>query len=687
MDVPLPATASGPAIDSPSDLSYSSGPSCTSTRSTSPDSASARAFSYNSFPLADLRVTAANIEHISPALLSQPSAMDKNSFQSVNDRRNKLVGEQLIGNQFQYVKQQHQQQSVSPELQVVRTGIQASPGHHRSLTSANWRVQTTDDIAPLQPHVMYNPMEASAAHHLQHSSSVRAATFRNPRIDHLPRLQYAAGSISYPNLGPLSDAQLDGSFAYCYDRGNGQYTRLIPADMLPPLQNIQALQLGCVGMVVVPQPRGLPPNGHSSNTEPVVVRASEQRSPTTPTSPKDTIQSRIDNIVAATPSTPTHLQNTAPPGQRRPKIYCDKWVHEGVCAFTQQGCKYKHEMPSDKITQHQLGLFHGYPQWWKKHQADLARQREAPSPDSPKTFDQQHDSDHAVLNDGRYFVRANNSTAGNGGTRGGGLGLNSDAGGQLTWRHGVEYGDPQIRRPPSSIGRATISRGPGGTMRNSIVPNSSDNNLSPCPVSYGSPFGPIARPGRSAAGGAISTESTRGPSTEQPTTESYAMSQGMRRSPPDVVSVSAASILPTSNPYASLDCINGGGDEDASEGLASLHMTIDDGIIPSFGHMPRCSYEKPIVSFILPASLGYSFRPILRPRVISALLAELAYTHTLRLSADGTGMQTILSNRFWTEAYEPIVLPDHAPRNGKVLLSNDEIKREKSPYYELVGKA
>lgn len=51
-------------------------------------------------------------------------------------------------------------------------------------------------------------------------------------------------------------------------------------------------------------------------------------------------------------------------------------MHEGTCAFTQQGCKYKHEMPLDKATQLSLGLFHGLPSWWKKHQANLSRQRE-----------------------------------------------------------------------------------------------------------------------------------------------------------------------------------------------------------------------------------------------------------------------------------------------------------------------
>jgi hypothetical protein len=45
------------------------------------------------------------------------------------------------------------------------------------------------------------------------------------------------------------------------------------------------------------------------------------------------------------------------------------WIHKGICAFTQQGCKYKHEMPLDKATQTSLGLFHGLPEWYKRAQA------------------------------------------------------------------------------------------------------------------------------------------------------------------------------------------------------------------------------------------------------------------------------------------------------------------------------
>ena len=81
------------------------------------------------------------------------------------------------------------------------------------------------------------------------------------------------------------------------------------------------------------------------------------------------LQKQIDRIVATSPLT-----------QKKPKIYCDKWVHEGVCAFTQQGCKYKHEMPIDLATQHSLGLFHGFPPWWKKLQAELQRRQEVEEP-------------------------------------------------------------------------------------------------------------------------------------------------------------------------------------------------------------------------------------------------------------------------------------------------------------------
>ncbi|KAI3322461.1 hypothetical protein HD806DRAFT_545157 [Xylariaceae sp. AK1471] len=601
-------TASGPTINSPSDLSYSSGPSHTSTRNTSPDSVAA--VSRHSSPLLDLSV-AAEIEHTTNTLLdAQPTNMDRNSFQSINDRRNKLANERATANQFQHPQQQQQQPQLALQPQGVRPGIQQQqqqqppPGHIRSLTSANWRAHPNEDVILSQPQPqpqprnMYNIFDATATHHLQHHPSVRNTPYPSSRVDHQLQIQHPS-ITPYPNFGPISDTQLDGSYAYCYDRGNGQYTRLIPADMLPPLQNIPALQQSCTGMVVLPQPRGLSPNGYSNSTEPVAIRSP----PATPTSPADNIQSRIDNIVAATPSTPTHVPSTghpgigpssssgAPPNQRRPKIYCDKWVHEGVCAFTQQGCKYKHEMPSDKVTQHQLGLFHGYPQWWKKHQSDLARQREVPL-ESPRSSGQANDS---KSNTERYLDRTS-SAVGSGGPRGGGLSLTSDAGGQLGWRHSGEYGgDPQMLGTPSSMIRGTISRGGvGASVRNPMgmfpsvishppviqsqrnaqlltlplhttAASSPDNNLSPCPVSYGSPFGPIAPPARSNAAATISTETVRGSPAAQAVREPDTITRGTQESTLASTNMAASSMLPTSNPYASLDSFDDSGEQSISE--------------------------------------------------------------------------------------------------------------------------
>ncbi|SPN97420.1 uncharacterized protein DNG_00934 [Cephalotrichum gorgonifer] len=185
--------------------------------------------------------------------------------------------------------------------------------------------------------------------------------------------------------GPAED-DLDEAYAYCYDRGNGEYTRLVPADMLPELRNIPARQRNRQGMVVLPMPAGRPYRGTCSNTCPIILTfglttlVSEpvaqdssalhhhQRSSmdTRQAGTSASLQSRIDSIV-----------KSAPP--RRNKVFCDKWVHEGTCAFTQQGCKFRHEMPADRATQQAMGLFHGLPTWWKKHQAELQRQRSEPS--------------------------------------------------------------------------------------------------------------------------------------------------------------------------------------------------------------------------------------------------------------------------------------------------------------------
>ncbi|KAI1344824.1 hypothetical protein F5Y15DRAFT_6651 [Xylariaceae sp. FL0016] len=422
MDHPLPTALSSPsapiAVNSPSDLSYSSGPSHTSTRNTSPDSGAVAP--RHSSPRLDLNLKA-NVEYTPNTLLELQTSttnMDRatNPFQSVNERRTKLVIDRnTAASQFQ----QHfiPPQSQAAAAAALRSSAQPlSPGTvaSRSLTSSNWRIQPIDELSPQSRSNMYSPFDSPASHgqslSQQQQTSIRSVPYPSPQTDQQTQ-QFGSNPAvaAYSTLGTplITEYQLETSYAYCYQRADGGYTRLIPADMLPELRDVPRHQKTSSGMLVVPQPRALPPSGQPSNMQRVVLRTP----PNTPTSPADTIQSRIDNIVASTPPTPTsathplshpaqpqnqgamalhhhphhhHAHSSTPivhhhasQGQRRPKVYCDKWVHEGVCAFTQQGCKYKHEMPFDKVTQHQLGLFHGFPAWWKKHQADLARQRDA----------------------------------------------------------------------------------------------------------------------------------------------------------------------------------------------------------------------------------------------------------------------------------------------------------------------
>ncbi|KAI1177733.1 hypothetical protein F4777DRAFT_596379 [Nemania sp. FL0916] len=660
---------SGPGVSSPSGLSYSSGPSPTS-RNTSPASVSTSALSPYSSPLVDVRVPPArNIEYNPDPHSDPPANMDKTSFQAAGDRYRKLANERPVVNMAQHSQQQQEQ--------LARASGQGLP---RGLASSNWRAHTGEDlvVSQSQSPIMYNTFDGALSpttHNLQ-LQSTHPQQFPGRRFaQHYNHFQHAAAAAvaPYPNFGAVSEAQLDQSFAYCYDRGNGQYTRLIPADMLPPLQNVAATQQGCGGMVVLPQPRGLTPNGHSSNTEPVALR---NPAVTSSTSPSDTIQSRIDNIVAATPpplpptahlNSPTHNSNinnsnsgnnnsgnhNAQLGahqhqpQRRPKIYCDKWVHEGVCAFTQQGCKYKHEMPADKLTQHQLGLFHGFPQWWKKQQADLARQRDAPLPlSSSSAGDASGAKDSGGGGDGSGWGRerfplnraavglgsgggsgSGSAGGGGGGGAGGGMGAGAGAGARrvasgltggaavpdigrlsLTWRHpgnsggGGNGGDyttgceNQALAPPPTIGRS--SRGVGSTIR-SPMGNPAEQNLTPYQVSYGSPFGPIGPPGRgNTMNMAANMNTTTAAATASPADSAGTRSPFVADTPSDSTSSSSpteirtgttTSMLATSNPYATLDTFDGSNDSGGSSGDQT---TNENPTTTAYAETPRLNSSR-----------------------------------------------------------------------------------------------
>jgi len=221
-------------------------------------------------------------------------------------------------------------------------------------------------------------------------TSTDSAYFSRPITD-------VSGGYLYP-----TKHQLEIAYSYGYERPDGSYTRLVPADLLPPIIGISQHQ-GPEGLIIVPPPRASSPRSREGLTSsPIIIsqnviqtlprarpcqasavgddRPEQSRS-------NDALQYQIDTIVARGPQALTYA--TPPPTSntglgpvvsmssripddtpaKKEKIYCDKWVHEGVCAFTQQGCKYKHEMPLDKATQRELGLNNGLPAWYKRQQA------------------------------------------------------------------------------------------------------------------------------------------------------------------------------------------------------------------------------------------------------------------------------------------------------------------------------
>lgn len=92
--------------------------------------------------------------------------------------------------------------------------------------------------------------------------------------------QYAgAGLGPRGGLGPADQA-----YAYCLDRGGGEYTRLIPADMLPDMQDVPRRQRGAEGMAVLPVPGGRAPRGVRGTTCPILFKVSNAITSTTLTS-------------------------------------------------------------------------------------------------------------------------------------------------------------------------------------------------------------------------------------------------------------------------------------------------------------------------------------------------------------------------------------------------------------------
>lgn len=107
---------------------------------------------------------------------------------------------------------------------------------------------------------------------------------RNPRYaqwrqELAPIEGYRPSMVRANGHAAIATPLTSGPYAYCLDRGNGQVTRLIPADMLPPLQEIPRQEPARFGLSVLsapmaPAPRGIPPTDQSVTVVSVVVSRS-----------------------------------------------------------------------------------------------------------------------------------------------------------------------------------------------------------------------------------------------------------------------------------------------------------------------------------------------------------------------------------------------------------------------------
>ncbi|PTB38995.1 hypothetical protein M441DRAFT_146008 [Trichoderma asperellum CBS 433.97] len=219
------------------------------------------------------------------------------------------------------IRQQQMMYPIQHQMNHTTPGTTAATAS-RGLASSNWRTIGQDgrSFTRVLPQAQLGTNLAQAA--MGHGEERGIAT--------------GAGPVSWPS-------SVNDGYAYYLNRGDGQVTRLIPADVLPSLNEIPPREPEQRGMIVLPLPRGARPSGTADINLAV------------------TVKNQIDRIVA-----------TGPNMHKRNKVYCDMWIHEGRCAFTQTGCKFKHEMPLDEESQRALGLFQGLPAWFKKQQEESA---------------------------------------------------------------------------------------------------------------------------------------------------------------------------------------------------------------------------------------------------------------------------------------------------------------------------
>lgn len=103
--------------------------------------------------------------------------------------------------------------------------------------------------------------------------------------------------------------------------------------------------------------RQVTPPSHTANTNPAILPPASSPPATTTTLTPTALPPTASNSASPTPSP-----------KKKEKIYCSFWIRRGECDYTQQGCLYKHEMPTDRETLKDLGI-NMIPRWWREANA------------------------------------------------------------------------------------------------------------------------------------------------------------------------------------------------------------------------------------------------------------------------------------------------------------------------------
>jgi hypothetical protein len=262
------ATASLPSFSDKLCFSpVSSGASCTSaSRDSSPDFGASGSVHGSSPPVLPTNLTGDIIEAASQANIplvvrdTELANMDRGSlFGSVSLRCMKIgaggVGDAGQGQHRGQGQQSDRQQGFAPACQMRGGGLAQMATIPRGVLAANWRVpQNLTNIEQRQNPILDTPNALSAPLYFD----------MGPGFNNNPYM-------GYHNVEPSAGG---GTYGYCFDRGNGMYTPLIPADMLPPLRDIPPLQHGSTGMIVLPTPQGAPPYGINCHSTPIILKVS-----------------------------------------------------------------------------------------------------------------------------------------------------------------------------------------------------------------------------------------------------------------------------------------------------------------------------------------------------------------------------------------------------------------------------